>query len=71
VLDRLAKIKELKGKFANGRELSLFLHSNAETKREIEVLSKHFFNKKVQGCGNCYFDAYVKLISMNTGKENS
>lgn len=70
---RLKELKKLKGQFRNGAELSQFLLKNSETQNEIRVLSKYFLDKPVEGCSNCYFDAFVNLMKLdeNKAKEKS
>lgn len=65
MINRVEKLKELRGQFANARELSAFLLKNNEVKKEIEMLTSSLLNRKLGGCGNCYFDAFIELILMN------
>lgn len=65
MINRVEKLKELRGQFANARELSAFLLKNNEVKKEIETLTSSLLNRKLGGCGNCYFDAFIELILMN------
>lgn len=65
MINRVEKLKELRGQFANARELSAFLLKNNEVKKEIETLTSSLLNRKLGGCGNCYFDAFIELILMD------
>ncbi len=73
MLEKLQKLKELKGKFATGSELSAFILSNDEVTKEIQSLYTYFFGRIISGCKNCIFDAFIQLfyLDMETAKEKN
>lgn len=64
MIERLKIIQANKGQFASGGELSKACKTESGLRHEIEVLAKHYLNKTVSGCSNCYFDAYFELINL-------
>lgn len=64
MIERLITLQENRKQFANSDELFNCLKTDTALRNEIEALSKAFFRKTVSGCSNCYFDAYIQLISL-------
>lgn len=64
MIERLITLQENRKQFANSDELFNCLKTDTALRNEIEALSKAFFHKIVSGCSNCYFDAYIQLISL-------
>ena len=64
MIERLITLQENRKQFANSDELFNCLKTDTALRNEIETLSKVFFRKTVSGCSNCYFDAYIQLISL-------
>jgi len=64
MIDRLKTLQLNRNQFSTPDELITFLKSNQALRTEIEDLSKAIFHKTVSGCSNCYFDAYIQLISL-------
>jgi hypothetical protein len=64
VITRLKTLQLNRNQFSTPDELITFLKNNETLRNEIETLSKVFFHKSVSGCSNCYFDAYMQLISL-------
>lgn len=68
MLDRLEILQANKGQFADGGKLFEACKSNKELRCEITILSNIFLKRSVQGCQNCYMDAYIELININLKK---
>jgi len=64
MIERLKTLQLNRNQFSTPDELITFLKNNETLRNEIETLSKVFFHKSVSGCSNCYFDAYIQLISL-------
>lgn len=64
MIERLITLQENRKQFANSDELFNCLKTDTALRNEIEALSKAVFHKIVSGCSNCYFDAYIQLISL-------
>ena len=64
MITRLKTLQLNRNQFSTPDELITFLKNNETLRNEIETLSKVFFHKTVSGCSNCYFDAYMQLISL-------
>jgi len=64
MIERLKTLQLNRNQFSTPDELITFLKNNETLRNEIETLSKVFFHKSVSGCSNCYFDAYMQLISL-------
>ncbi|MCL2596268.1 MAG: hypothetical protein FWD66_01110 [Paludibacter sp.] len=61
MIDRLLDLQKGKGQFSPTMKLPEYL------KKEISILYKHFFGKIVTGgCNNCYHDAYLQLLLLNS-----
>lgn len=65
MIERLKILKEQRGRFSNGREAASCLLKDQDLRHEIEVLSRVFLGKIVSGCGDCYAEAYAKLLNLN------
>jgi len=65
MIERLKALQMNRKQFANSSELFPHLSTDSDLRIEIESLSKAIFHKSVSGCSNCYFDAYIELISLN------
>jgi len=61
-------IQSTKGQFKNSTELSLKLENDFEFRKIIERLSNLYLGRKISGCSNCYFDAYMELIHYSKTK---
>ena len=64
MITRLKTLQLNRNQFSTPDELITFLKNNETWRNEIETLRKVFFHKTVSGCSNCYFDAYMQLISL-------
>lgn len=64
MIERLKQLQANRKQFANPDELYSSLKSNTALRNDIEALSKAIYHKSVSGCSNCYFDAYIQLISL-------
>jgi hypothetical protein len=65
--DRLHLLKSKK--FDRASDLIDALKNDLTLRHEVEVLAKYFLGRSVSGCGNCYFDAYMELVSRREMKE--
>lgn len=66
MIERLKTLQATRGNYRNGAELSKELGKNYQLRKEIELLSRKYLNRTVSGCGNCFFDAYIELINLET-----
>lgn len=51
--------------YPNGASLDLSLRNDKALRAEIEFLAFALLERKVQGCLNCYTDAYFELINFD------
>lgn len=51
--------------FKNGASLDLSLRNDKALRAEIEHLAFVLLDRKVQGCLNCYTDAYFELLNFD------
>lgn len=51
-------------KFLSAPELRAKIESDSTFRSEIKTLSKHFHIEIYEGCGDCLFDAYIKLFKL-------
>lgn len=65
MIERLKILQANRSRFSNGREAATCLLSDKALRQEVEILSKAFFNTSVSGCGDCYAEAYTKLMNLN------
>ena len=65
MLERLKILQADRSRFSNGREAASCLLSDKALRQEVEILTKAFFNTSVSGCGDCYAEAYTKLMNLN------
>ena len=68
MIQRLKTLQAKKAQYPNGRVLMQSLKTDLVLRKEIETLSKQFLDKTVKGCSNCYYDAYLELISLSVDK---
>lgn len=64
-INRLRKLKEGRAMYPNGASLDLSLRNDKALRAEIEFLAFALLDRKVQGCLNCYTDAYFELINFD------
>ena len=64
MIERLNKLKNDRGRFANNSELAAAFVSDIQFKQEVETLYKHYFSKPLRGCQNCFCDGYHELINL-------
>lgn len=69
MLERLRILQECRVQFADGGKLYSELQTNAVLRNEIDYLSTQILKRNVSGCINCYFDAYMELVSIKITKE--
>jgi DNA-binding CsgD family transcriptional regulator len=62
VIERLKILQS--EKFLSAPELREKLESDSTFRSEIKTLSKHFHIEIYEGCGDCLFDAYIKLFKL-------
>jgi hypothetical protein len=60
---RLQNLKNSKRNFKSESEISLAVSVDYSLRKEIEDLSRFFLGREVNGCRNCYADAYLNLIN--------
>lgn len=51
--------------FRNGASLDLSLRNDKALRAEIEYLAFVLLERRVQGCTNCYTDAYFELLNFD------
>lgn len=68
MIERLLLFQQSKSLFTTGESLQEACTNDVDLKKEIESLALYFFKRTVSGCRNCYMDAYLELINLNTDK---
>lgn len=68
MIERLIKLRDNKSNFKTADELYKRLDVDTDLRNEIEALSRSFLSRQVNGCKNCYFDAYMELINLKIEK---
>ena len=68
MIERLISLKSYGSKFAKGGDFATFIQTNVEFRNLLETLSRRFLKRAVNGCSNCYMDAYFELINLNIEK---
>lgn len=73
MIERLDILKENRKQYANAQAV-FDAFKNEAFKIEVTELASYFLGRKITGCKNCFFDAYMELINLSTekamGKEN-
>lgn len=68
MIEKLISLKEYGSKFTKGSEFATFIQTNVEFRNLLETLARRFLKRVVNGCSNCYMDAYFELINLNIEK---
>ena len=68
MIERLISLKSYGSNFAKGGDFATFIQTNVEFRNLLETLSRRFLKRAVNGCSNCYMDAYFELINLNIEK---
>lgn len=63
-VERIEALKTRGAQYSNTRELLTLITTNYSFKQEIGVLYSEILNKRVNGCNNCYADAFFELINL-------
>lgn len=63
MFDELQRLKGTRGAFANGAALERALKCDAQLRSLVERLARHYLQRRVTGCLNCYTDAYFELLN--------
>ena len=68
MIEKLISLKSYGSNFAKGGDFATFIQTNVEFRNLLETLSRRFLKRAVNGCSNCYMDAYFELINLNIEK---